>query len=212
MTLKKAQKLGLIKEAEAIYRSEKALTMTGGHIYQISKEVDAITMKREKAPEEIKKEVDLLKVIATGGILTSGVKPGSPQLNVDEIRVIVEEAHKAGRKVSAHVEGIEGIRNSLNAGVDTLEHGIGLNEELAEMMIQNTVILIPTLRAPRLILEHREELPLEMVKKAGEVVEEHKASFAMAYKKGCRIAVGTDAGTPFNLHGEYHLELSRVTG
>ncbi|MCK4259002.1 MAG: amidohydrolase family protein [Halanaerobiales bacterium] len=78
------------------------------------------------------------------------------------------------------------------------------------MMIKNSVTLIPTLRAPRLIIEHREELPEEMVKKAEEIIEEHKASFALAYKKGCRIAVGTDAGTPFNQHGEYLLELKEL--
>ncbi|AZR74845.1 hypothetical protein BBF96_06360 [Anoxybacter fermentans] len=209
LELKKAQKAGLVEGPE-IYTSGKALTMTGGHIYQISKEVDGPDIARKGAREELKKGVDLLKVIATGGILTQGVKPGSPQLNEDEIRAIVEEAHKAKRRVSAHVEGKEGIMNALRAGVDTLEHGIGLDLEAVEMIKNKSVVLIPTLAAPRLILRHREELPIEMVKKAEEVVEEHKHSFALAYKKGCKIAVGTDAGTPFNHHGKYYIELAEM--
>ncbi|MCK4259001.1 MAG: amidohydrolase family protein [Halanaerobiales bacterium] len=116
LSLKKAVELG-ITEGPEIYTSGKALTMTGGHIYQISTEVDGLDEARKGAREELKKGVDLLKVIATGGILTSGAIPGSPQLDLDEIRIIVEEAHKTSRKVASHVEGTQGIKNSLIAGV-----------------------------------------------------------------------------------------------
>lgn len=207
--LKKAVSHGIIDGPE-IFTSGQALTMTGGHIYQISKEVDGPDMVRRGAREELKKGVDLIKVIATGGILTSGVSPGSPQLAEEEIRVAVEEAHKAGRRVASHAEGQIGILNSLRAGVDTLEHGIGLNKDAVAMMCERGVILVPTLAAPRLILRHRDELPNEMVQKAEKIVEEHRVSFALARKHGCMVALGTDAGTPFNQHGAIHLEFAEL--
>lgn len=207
LELKKALHAGLIQGPD-LYVAGKAITMTGGHIHQISKEVDGSTEARRAAREELKKGVDLLKVIATGGILTPGVEPGSSQLTEDEIKAVVEEGHKAGRKIAAHVEGTEGILTALRAGVDTLEHGIGLNQEVVKVMTKNrSTVLTPTLAAPRLILRHQDQLPGEMVRKAEEMVEIHRRSFQLAYKSGCLLAVGTDAGTPFNSHGEYHVEL-----
>lgn len=197
-------------DGPVVYTAGKALTMTGGHIHQISQEVDGPYEARKWARVELKKGVDLLKVIATGGILTQGVDPGSPQLSVDEMREIVQEAHKAGRKVAAHAEGSIGIENSLKAGVDTIEHGIGLDVPLIQQMKKREIILIPTLAAPRLILRNRDQLPKEMVKKAEQVVEEHRESFALAKEQGCTIAVGTDAGTPFNQHGQYAMELAEL--
>lgn len=207
--LKKAVSGGMIDGPE-ILTSGQALTMTGGHIHQISKEVDGMEMVRRGAREELKKGADLIKVIATGGILTPGAMPGSPQLDKEEIHTAVAVAHSAGRKVASHAEGYLGILHSLQAGVDTLEHGIGLNREAAVMMREKGVILVPTLAAPRLILRHREELPPEMVRKAESVVEEHRESFQLARKHGCTIAVGTDAGTPFNRHGDLYKEMAEL--
>lgn len=209
LELRRAVREGVLQGPE-ILAAGRALTMTGGHIYQISREIDGCDEARKAAREELKKGVDFLKVIATGGILTSGVQPGAPELSIEEIRVIVEEAHKAGRKVAAHAEGREGVLNALYAGVDTLEHGVGLNEEGVNLLKRNSGVLVPTLVAPKLILEHRSELPEDMVRKAEIVVEEHRKSFALAYAWGCRIAVGTDAGTPFNRHGQYCLEIAEL--
>lgn len=209
LELKRALLEGVIDGPE-VYTAGKALTMTGGHIHQISHEIDGPYEARKCARAELKKGVDLLKVIATGGILTLGVEPGSPQLSVDEMREIVQEAHKAGKKVAAHVEGSTGIENALQARADTIEHGVGLNQSLVRQMKNNGVTLIPTLAAPRLILTNRDLLDKEMVKKAEQVVEEHRGSFALAKEQGCRIAVGTDAGTPFNQHGQYALELAEL--
>lgn len=210
LELKKALKLGLIQGPD-LYTSGKAITMTGGHIHQISREVDGPIEARKAAREELKKGVDLLKVIATGGILTPGVEPGSSQLTEDEIRAVVEEGHKAGRRIAAHVEGTAGIITALRAGVDTLEHGIGLNREGIKLLLKNSsAVLIPTLAAPKLILKYQDELPEEMVRKAQEMVEIHQKSFALAYQAGCVLAVGTDAGTPFNTHGQYQTELAEL--
>ena len=207
--LKQAINEGLI-EGPALYTAGRPLTMTGGHIYQIGQEVDGVALARKGARKELKKGVDLIKVIATGGILTSGVRYGSPQLTVEEMKAIVEEAHKADKSVSAHVESKEGIINCLKAGVDTIEHGIGIDHEIMKMMKAHSVILIPTLAAPRFILKHKEQLPDEMVSKAESAVKEHKKSIQIALKEGCIIAVGTDAGTPFNYHGGYYNELEEL--
>lgn len=209
LALKKAQKVGIIVGPE-ILTAGRPLTMTGGHLWQISKEVDGIDEAMKAVRQELKKGVDLIKVIATGGILTSGTEPGAPQLTEAEINAIVEEAHHAKKLVSVHAEGQQGILNSLRSGVDTLEHGIGLDQEGLELMKARSVTLVPTIMAPRLILQHKDELPLEMVKKAEKLVSEHQESFAFAYQNGIRIAVGTDAGTPFNLHGAYQAELKEL--
>lgn len=206
LALKKAVQTSVLPGPE-VYTAGRALTMTGGHIHQISQEVDGVDEARKGAREELKKGVDLLKVIATGGILTEGVEVGAAELTEAEIRAIVEEAHKSGHKVAAHAEGYAGIENALRAGIDTLEHGIGLGMQAVQMLKDQEVVFVPTLAAPRLIVHHREQLPQAMVKKAEAVLEEHRRSFDLSYTHGCRIAVGTDAGTSFNQHGSFGLEL-----
>ena len=105
-----------------MYAAGPMLTMTGGHAHKVGVECDGVDECRKATRERLKSGVDLIKVMSTGGVLTRGVEPGAAQLSKEELTVICEEAHKAGRLVSTHAQGNTGIRNALAAGVDTVEH------------------------------------------------------------------------------------------
>ena len=185
------------------------ITMTGGHGHAIGREADGVGEVARAAREQLKAGADLIKVIATGGVMTPGVEPGSAQMSEEEMAVAVREAHNAGKRVATHAQGTEGIKNSIRAGVDSVEHGIFLDEEAIEMMREGGVYLVPTLVAPYWIVKAGVEqgIPDYAVRKASSVMESHRASFRLALEAGVKIAMGTDAGTPFNCHGQNAYEL-----
>ena len=153
--------------------------------------------------------VDLIKLLATGGVMDIITSPGAQNYNLDELKVAAEEAHKLGKKVAAHVEGLSGAKDCIRAGIDTLDHGIELDDEAIQMMIDKGTFLVPTLLAPYNIAEHgvKGGIPEFAVKKSLEVIKEHTKSFKRAYHAGVKIAMGTDMGTPFSRHGENVKEL-----
>lgn len=181
----------------------RVITMTGGHGWQFGgRQCDGVDEVRKGAREQLRSGVDLVKVMATGGVLTPGVEPGSPQLTMEEMKAACDEAHKAGCKVATHAQGNTGIKNAIEAGVDSVEHGIFLDDEAIQMMIDRGVYLVPTLAAPYWIVEKGVEngIPEYAVAKSKRIIEDHINSFKKAHKAGVKIAMGTDAGTPFNQH------------
>ncbi len=185
------------------------LTMTGGHGWPVGEEVDGEDEGRKGARKQLKQGADLVKVMATGGVMTKGVEPGSPQLTEEEIRSAVQEAHKAGKKAAAHAQGNTGIKNSIRAGIDSVEHGVYLDAEGVDMMLKSNTYLVPTIAAPYWISTKGREagMPENIVQKSDMIREEHVKSFQKAYEAGVKIAMGTDAGTPFNQHGNNSYEL-----
>ncbi len=185
------------------------LTMTGGHAHTVGVEVDGVDECRKAVRQRLKDGVDLVKVMATGGVLTKGVEPGSAQLSIEEMKVICEEAHKAGRRVACHAQGNTGIRNALAAGVDTIEHGFYLDRESVDKMARQGIYYIPTFCAPYFMAAKGKELGLaqEFIDKVNASLDAHAASFSMALDSGVKIACGTDAGTPFNGHDRTAKEL-----
>jgi imidazolonepropionase-like amidohydrolase len=197
-----------------ILASGRMITMTGGHGWQIGgREADGADEVRKATREQLRRGVDVVKVMATGGVLTLGVEPGCPQLDYEELKVCIHEAHKAGRRVATHAQGMQGIKNAVLAGVDTVEHGIYLTEEIIEEMKSRKTALVPTLSAPVNIMNKGANagMPREVVTKTEKSYESHMASAALAYKSGVKMAMGTDAGTPFNLHGENAKEIKLLT-
>ncbi len=211
LELRNAVNTGLIS-GPGMQVAGKVITMTGGHGYSIGRETDGVEDARKAAREQLKAGVDVVKIMATGGVMTRGVEPGSPQLTKDEMTAAIEEAHKAGRKTATHAQGTAGIKNALLAGIDSIEHGIFLNEETIELMVRNDVYLVPTLAAPYWIVEAGIEkgIPAYAVEKSKRIIESHFKSFGLARKAGIKIAMGTDAGTPFNLHGNNTFELKMM--
>lgn len=189
--------------------SGKVITMTGGHGHPMGRECDGEDEVRKATREQLKAGADVIKVMATGGVMTPGVQPGSPQLTREEMTVAVEEANKAGRKTATHAQGTIGIRNAILAGIDSVEHGIFLDNEVIAMMIERGVYLVPTLVAPYFIVKNAVAagIPAYAVEKSKNVMDAHRQSFSKAYQAGVKIAMGTDAGTPFNQHDGVAYEL-----
>jgi len=195
-------KNGAIK-GPGVHSAGRIITMTGGHGHQVGVEADGVDEIRKATRAEIKAGADLIKVVSTGGVMTPGVDVNAYQFNVDELKAAVEEAHKAGRKVCTHCHGTQGVKNSILAGIDSIEHATILDYEAVEMMVKAGTYIVPTLVAPYFIVESGEAagIPKFAVDKAKEVSQTHMKSLMMAYEAGVKIAMGTDAGTPMNIHG-----------
>ena len=206
--LRDAVNSGLI-EGPQFLASGKVVTMTGGHGWIIGRESDGPDETRKAAREQLKAGADVIKIMATGGVMTKGVEPGSPQLSMEEMRPAVEEAHRTGKKTASHAQGTVGIKNAIRAGIDSIEHGIFLDDEAISMMVENGTYLVPTLAAPYFIVKYgvANGVPEFIVKKAESVMDSHIASFKQAFKAGVKIAMGTDSGTPFNQHDGSYYEL-----
>ncbi len=192
-----------------VYGSGQPIVMTGGHGYPLASEADGEDEIRKVARQTLKQGADVLKLMATGGVMTPGVDPGSPQLSEKEMKAAVEEALHAGKTTASHAQGTIGIQNAVRAGITTIEHGIFLDDETINLMIEYGTVLVPTLAAPYYIVQNADsgEIPPHAIKKATYCYEAHKESFRKAVKAGVKIAAGTDAGTPFNLHGDFAKEL-----
>jgi imidazolonepropionase-like amidohydrolase len=176
------------------------ITMTGGHGWLTGLESDGPDEVRKSARLNLRHGADCLKFMATGGVLTPGVEPGSPQLSEAELRAGVEEAHNAGKRTASHAQGTTGIKNSLRAGIDTIEHGIYLDDEAIDMMLKQGTVFVPTLAAPYQIVEAGEAkgIPAYALEKSRRVMDAHHRSFERAVGAGVTIAAGNDGGTPFN--------------
>ena len=189
----------------------RGICITGGHGWHlVGREADGPDDVRKAVREQIKAGADVIKLFATGGVMTPGVDPNSAQLTLDEVRAGIEEARKAGRRTAAHAAGTDGIANCLEGGITTIEHGIYLTEELCRRMVRDGVALVPTLIAPAAIVAGgvAAGIPEFAVRKSQVVSDRHVESFQMALRLGVTIAAGSDAGTPLNAHGSLVPELA----
>jgi imidazolonepropionase-like amidohydrolase len=193
-----------------IVAAGRPVCMTGGHGHWLAREADGPDDARRAVREQLKAGADVIKIIATGGVMTPGVEPGSPQLTLEEMRAAIEEAGRAGRRTAAHAMAATGIRDAIAAGITSIEHGIYLTEEIVAHMRRDGTFLVPTLNAPAAIAAGglAAGIPDFMVRKSELVVPPHVASFRLAHRSGVRIAAGADSGTPLNFHGSLLPELS----
>jgi len=190
-----------------IVSSGRNLTMTGGHGHFLGTEADGADTVRAAARAELKAGAHVLKFMATGGVLTQGVRAGAEAFTEAELRAGVEEAHKADKRTAAHAQGLAGIKNALRAGIDTIEHGAFDTWDDEALELLQSRWLVPTLAAPDGILSGKGTLPAWMIEKTEPVAAKHRENTATAQQAGVRIAAGTDSGTPFNPHGNLPREL-----
>jgi imidazolonepropionase-like amidohydrolase len=159
---------------------------------------DGVDACRRKVREVIRAGADWIKIATTGGVGTPIGGPLVRQFSIEEVRAIVDTAHAAGKPVMSHAYGGEGVKICLDAGVDSIEHGAALDEELIEQMASQGTWLVPTFTVLRKVLEIDARqpgmLPEYMPRKAGWLVERQRESFPKALAAGVRIAMGTDAG------------------
>jgi imidazolonepropionase-like amidohydrolase len=189
------------------------VTMTGGHGHGfIAREADGPDDVRKAVREQLRAGATAIKLFASGGVLTPGVDPRSPSLTEQEMAAGVEEAHKAFRVVGAHAQATEGIKNAIRAGVDSIEHGVWLDEEAIELMCERGTYLVATLTAPAVMAERglAEGIAPYAIEKSNLVLESHLGSFRAAVRAGVRIAMGTDQGTPLSRPGENAQAITRM--
>jgi imidazolonepropionase-like amidohydrolase len=192
-----------------VFAAGHALTITGGHGHNVgfAREVDGPDDMRKAVREEIRAGATAIKIVATGGVLTPGIGATFTAYTPVELEAAVHEAHKWGRTVAAHAIGAEGILASVRAGVDSVEHCCFMTAEIAREMKARGTYRTPTICALRGMIDHADEVPEYAVRKALEVEAAARDALRRSLREGVLNVCGTDAGTPFNPHGNAPREL-----
>ncbi|WP_082383869.1 metal-dependent hydrolase family protein [Lacticaseibacillus thailandensis] len=208
--------------APGIVASGRLISSTGGngdgpyHERNASYIVDSPDEMRRVVRQIIKNGADVVKVLVTGGVMSKGDDPRDVGFSAEELAVAVSEAHARRRKAVAHAQGTTGIQMALDAGFDSIEHGIYLNAEEARVMSERGVYLVPTLNAVESIVrDGRGHIPDYMVDKATTLSNAFFDNMRQAVALGVPMTTGTDAGTTFNDFGtgywdELHLMVHKI--
>jgi imidazolonepropionase-like amidohydrolase len=189
-----------------------AICMIGGHARFIGQEVAGPHKVRQAVEAQLAAGAGVIKVIASGGVLTPGTSPDEAQMTIEELTAAVETARQAKRKVAAHAHGSSGMKNAITAGVHSIEHATLLDDDALALMKRHGVYMVPTLSALATTAAGRPGcgIPASALDKAKAMTKRHQGSFRKAHTSGLLIAMGTDAGTPFNYHGDNAQELERM--
>ena len=192
-----------------ILASGPALSITGGHgdandlpaYVHVDNEIESGVSFgpygfREKVREHVKRHVDLIKITATGGVLSYGDAFDVPQFNLDEVQAVVDEATKFGLHVAAHAHGDKGIRVAVDGGVHSIEHGTGVGESTLVAMKQRGTALVPTIWALDSILQpgNPNKIQPNSMEKAHQAAQLRDQGMQRALAAGAKIVYGTDAG------------------
>jgi imidazolonepropionase-like amidohydrolase len=181
------------------------LSITGGHCdndmlpfeyHAVADGVaDGIAAVQQKVRQNIKYGSDLIKVCATGGVLSLGDNPQASQYTLEEMKAIVADAHRLGRKVAAHAHGAEGIKWATEAGVDSIEHGSYIDDAGIALMKEHGTYLVPTLYLGDWFFQNMDQthMPPPLMAKAREVIPMARKNIAHAFAGGVKVAFGTDA-------------------
>ena len=166
--------------------------------------IDGPDAARAAVRRNIKYGADVIKVHATGGVLSLADEVDTPQLTQAELDALIDEAHALRKKVSAHAHGATGAKRAIRAGVDSIEHGSFLDDEALTLMKAKGTYFVPTFIPLKFLGAHLDTLPPPTVPKAKAAIAHHSISFKAALAKGVKIAFGTDAGV--YPHGQNALE------
>jgi imidazolonepropionase-like amidohydrolase len=182
------------------------LTITGGHCdenllpsefsFKAEGVADGPWAVRQKVREVIKFGADVIKVCASGGVLSKGGYPGTEQYTLEEMQAIVSEAHRLGRKVAAHAHGAESIKDAIRAGVDSVEHCSLIDDEGIRLAKERGTYLVFDIYNDDYILSHGEKngvLP-ESLEKERQLGRVQRENFRKAFQAGAKMAFGTDSG------------------
>jgi imidazolonepropionase-like amidohydrolase len=194
-------------EGPRVLAAGPAVTMTGGHIPYLGRIADGPDAMRVAVRANLAMGARCIKVVATGGVLTKGVDPREPAYTQPELDALVDEAHRLGMTVAAHAIGEGGVAAALRAGVDSIEHGMFLDDAAIELFLATGARYTPTFCAPHGILAGP-SVPEWIKERARPAAEAQGDSFRAAVKAGVPVVAGTDAGTPDNPHGGVARELA----
>ena len=186
--------------------SGPALGITGGHCdtnllpsefhYKDQGVADGPWEVRAKVREVVKYGADLIKVCASGGVLSKGDEPGTPQYTLEELKAIVEEAHKLGRKVAAHAHGAQSIKDAIRAGVDSVDHASLIDDEGIRLAKERGTFLVMDIYNDDFILQEGARVGMlpESLEKERKIGQLQRDNFAKAWRGGARMAFGSDGG------------------
>ncbi len=189
-----------------MFVSGPPLGITGGHCdnnllapefnFKESAVADGPWAARAKVREVIKYGADLIKICASGGVLSKGDQPGTPQYTLEEMTAIAEEAHKLGRKVAAHAHGTQSIKDAIRAGIDSIEHASLIDDEGIALAKQHGTFLVFDIYNDDYILAEGAKAGMlpESIEKERQIGKTQRANFRRAYLAGARMAFGTDGG------------------
>lgn len=210
VSLKKAINAGKVK-GPRIYTAEKSIATTGGHADPTNGAsldlmgdpgpkdgvVNSESEARKAVRQRYKNGADVIKITATGGVLSVAKDGQGPQFMMDELKGVIETAKEYGFVTAAHAHGDEGMRRAVEAGISSIEHGTFMSETTMDLMIAKGTYFVPTISAGKFVVEKAKIpgfFPPVVVPKALEVGPQIQETFARAYKRGVKIAFGTDAG------------------
>ena len=195
-----------------ILAAGQMICMTGGHGNAFGRVADGPHEVIKAVREQVHAGSDVIKIMATGGVMTPGVNPEDAHYSLEELTVGIHEGHRFNKTCASHAQGSEGVLNAVRAGIDSIEHGIFLTDECVDEMLAAGTYLVPTLSALLNIVENKDRgVPAFAVEKSLRIKDRHQESIKMFYEAGGKIAMGTDAGTPYNLHGANARELGFMT-
>lgn len=211
LSLRDAIKAGTVLGSRIVCTG-KCLVMAGGHgSHWISRECSGVEDCRRGAREVLKTGADFIKIMAAAGWGPILGKPATwaKLLTAEEMAAAVEIAHRAGKPAAAHSHGVQSISDVLDAGIDSVEHGSGLTDELVERMVKQGTYLVPTLTSYDTFVRGGVTATAseEKIRDAQGVIERHRPGIAKAIQAGVKIAAGTDAGFQRLPHGELVSEL-----
>ena len=201
---------GLV-EGPRIIAAGRGITTTGGHGLEVGRIADSVDEVRKAVREQAHAGARVVKLFSTGGILGGGAPPELSQYSAEETRAAVEEAHKAGLRITTHAHGSGGMRIAAEAGIDSIEHATLLDEATIRTIKEHDVAIVPTLLVVQSLLDHATELDALVVERTRAVSERHREGVRAAHRAGVRIATGTDAGASFTRHAAYAVEVRLLT-
>jgi imidazolonepropionase-like amidohydrolase len=205
--IRDAVNLGLIA-GPRIMASGRGITCTGGHLHEAAMEVDGSDEIRKAVRHHVKRGANSLKIMMSGGVATAGLPVQSEQFSVDEVKTAVYEAHRVGMKVLTHAIGLQAIRNAIEGGVDSVDHGQYLDEECALKMKERGIYLVPTFGPFYYYTEMRKAEDWR-IQRAEAIKDQHQRAFRLALRVGVPIAMGSDCGAPSRFpNGENALEFT----
>jgi imidazolonepropionase-like amidohydrolase len=205
--IRDAINIGLIP-GPRIIASGRGITCTGGHLHDTAMEVDGPDEVRKAVRHHIKRGADSLKIMMSGGVATAGLPVQAEQFSVEEVKTAVYEAHRLGLKVLTHSIGLQAIRNAIEGGVDSIDHGQYLDEECAVRMKERGIYLVPTFGPFHYYTEVRKAEDWR-IQRAEAIKDQHQRAFRLALEVGVPVAMGSDCGAPSRFpNGENALELT----
>ena len=220
LALRRAINLGMI-DGPRIYSAGKSIATTGGHADPtngrshdlmgdpgpIESVITGPDEGRKAVRQHYKDGVDVIKITATGGVLSQATSGMAPQFTPEELKAIIDTAHDYGLKVAAHAHGTEGMKRAIEAGIDSIEHGTFMTDEVIALMKSHGTYYVPTISAGKFVAEKAKIdgyfTPVVRPKAAliGPLIQ---ATFQRAYQSGVKIAFGTDQGVA--PHGDNAME------